>query len=101
MIMLLSVLKYTIPLRACEMIMLLSALKYNTFMGLWNDYVVIGIKIYNLKASKKSDRFYDINIYIFKGSNKYENGPSKIYNIKGRKKYDRFYVIDFNFAKVY
>jgi len=51
-----------------------------------------GIKIYNLKASKKSDRFYDINIYIFKGSNKYENGPYYIYNFKASKRYDRFDV---------
>jgi len=32
--------------------------RYGTPFGLWNDYVVIYI-----------------NIYIFKGSNKYENGP--------------------------
>jgi len=27
-------------------------------MGLWNDYVVICIKIYIFKGSKKYDRFY-------------------------------------------
>jgi len=35
-------------------------------MGLWNDYVVIGIKIYNLKGSKKHDRFYVIDLNFAK-----------------------------------
>jgi len=48
------------------MIMLLSALK----MGLWNDYVLICINMYNIKGIKKYDSFYVIN--NFKGSKKYD-----------------------------
>jgi len=60
------------PLCACGMIMLLSALKYIT-LKLWNDYVVICIKIYNFKGSKKYDRFYVIDFYFAKV---HRNGPS-------------------------
>jgi len=33
---------------------------FPSFMGLWNDYVVICIKMYNFKGSKKYYRFYVI-----------------------------------------
>jgi len=46
------------------MIMFLSAFKYITLKGLWNDYVVIYIKIYNLKGSKKYDRFYGLILIL-------------------------------------
>jgi len=42
-------------------------------MGLWNDDVVIRIKIYNLKGSTKCDRFYVID---FNFAKVYWNGPS-------------------------
>jgi len=42
-------------------------------MGLWNDYVVICINIYNFNGSKKYDRFYVIDINFAKV---YWNGPS-------------------------
>jgi len=42
-------------------------------MGLWNDYVVIGTKIYNFKGIKKYDRFYVID---FNFAKVYWNGPS-------------------------
>jgi len=58
-------------------------------MGLWNDYVVICIKIYNLREVKNLTVFMNVVICI------------KIYNFKGSKKFDRFYVIDLNVAKVY
>jgi len=49
---------------------------WHIFIGLWNGYVAICIKIYNFKGSKKYDRFYviDFNFVIciktfnFKGS---------------------------------
>jgi len=39
----------------------------HTFMGLWNDYVVICIKIYNFKGTKKYNRFYVINLNFCEG----------------------------------
>jgi len=42
-------------------------------MGLWNDYVGTCIKIYNLKGSKKYDRFYVID---FNFAKVYRNGPT-------------------------
>jgi len=41
-------------------------------MGLWNDYGVICIKIYNFNGSKKYDRFYVIDFFFAKV---YRNGP--------------------------
>jgi len=41
-------------------------------MGLRNDYDVICIKIYNLKGSRKYDRFYAID---FNFAKIYRNGP--------------------------
>jgi len=44
-----------------------------TFMGLWNDFVIICIKIYNFKGSNKYDRFY---VTDFNFEKVYRNGPS-------------------------
>jgi len=41
-------------------------------MGLWNDFLVIWIKIYNLKGIKKYDRFYVID---FNFAKVHRNGP--------------------------
>jgi len=38
----------------------------HTFIGLWNDYVAIGFKVYNFKGSKKYDRFYVIDFNFAK-----------------------------------
>jgi len=42
-------------------------------MSLWNDYVVICIKIYIFKGSKKFDRVYVVGFNVAKA---YRNGPS-------------------------
>jgi len=39
---------------------------WHTFRGLWNDFVVICIKIFNFKNSKKYDRFYVIDFNFAK-----------------------------------
>jgi len=46
---------------------------WHTSMGFWYDYVVICIKKYNFKGSKKYDRFYVIDLNFAKF---YRNGPS-------------------------
>jgi len=82
--------------------------------GLVYDFVVICIKMYNFKGSKKYDHIHVIVFFTslkrtwisiwhtFMGLwNDYVVICIKIYNFKCSKKYDGFYVIDFNFAKIF